>query len=111
MGWKRVCDTESILENDMQEFEIDGITILIARNAEGFWAYPPNCPHMEAQLAFGTCDGQLITCLQHLWQWDMRTGAPVGLAEEPLKQYRTKVEDSSVFVDLERELKYAGQDG
>ncbi|MFH1345876.1 MAG: Rieske 2Fe-2S domain-containing protein [Pseudomonadota bacterium] len=107
MSWKPVEGADSVLENDMKEFEVDGVAVLIARNATGYFAYPALCPHMEAQLAFGTCDGKLITCMQHLWQWDMETGDPVGMAEESIKTYPTKFEEGRVWIFFEEELKYA----
>lgn len=110
MSWRQVCSIHGVLENEMKEFEIDGIAVLIARNADGFFGYPALCPHMESQLSFGTCDGKLITCMQHLWQWDMRSGDPIGLAEEPLKQYQTKVEGDNVLIFIENELKYSYQE-
>lgn len=110
MSWKAVDGAEGVLENDMKEFDVDGVSILIARNANGWFAYPALCPHMEAQLAFGTCDGKTITCMQHLWQWDMETGAPVGLAEEPIKTYPVRCEGGTVQVFIEKELKYAYQE-
>lgn len=110
MSWKPVEGAEGVLENDMKEFDVGGVSILIARNANGWFAYPALCPHMEAQLAFGTCDGKIITCMQHLWQWDMETGEPVGLAEEPIKTYPVKFENGTVRVFIEKELKYAYQE-
>ena len=107
MVWELVEGAAAVLENDMKEFEIDGVGILIARNASGFYAYPALCPHMEAQLAFGTCDGKLITCMQHLWQWEMETGEPVGMAEEALKTYPTKEENGQIYIWFEQEHKYA----
>ncbi len=107
MSWKPVEGADSVPENVMKEFEVDGVAVLIARNATGYFGYPALCPHMEAQLAFGTCDGKLITCMQHLWQWDMETGDPVGMAEEPIKTYPTKFEEGRVWIFFEEELKYS----
>ena len=32
------------------------------------------------------------------WQWDVRTGAPLGIAEAPLQRYRVAVEGDSVYL-------------
>ena len=40
----------------------------------------------------------ILRCHQHLWQWDIRTGAPLGLAEAPLKCYGTQVEGDAIYV-------------
>ena len=35
MTWKLIEGADNVLENDMKEFEVDGVGILIARNATG----------------------------------------------------------------------------
>jgi toluene monooxygenase system ferredoxin subunit len=40
----------------------------------------------------------VLTCHQHLWQWDIRTGAAMGLAEEALESFPVKVEGDSIYV-------------
>ena len=32
-------------------------------------------------------DGSVLTCLEHLWQFDVRTGAPVAEADSGLQSY------------------------
>src|SRR5207244_353018 len=34
----------------------------------------------------------------HLWQWDVRTGAPLGIAESPLQRYPVAVEGDSLYL-------------
>ena len=31
-------------------------------------------------------DGSVLTCLEHMWQFDIHTGAPLGDAQEGLKR-------------------------
>ena len=75
MAWKDVCGEGAIDENDLEEFAVDGVTVLLARVGQDYFAYPPLCPHQEEPLRKGLCDGELITCFKHIWQWDLRTGA------------------------------------
>jgi toluene monooxygenase system ferredoxin subunit len=35
-------------------------------------------------LAEGLYDGKVFTCHEHLWQWDIVSGEPQGMAEAPL---------------------------
>ena len=76
-----------------------------------FFAYPPLCPHMAEPLEIsGVCDGTVLTCTKHLWQWDMRSGNPLGMAERELLLYPVKTEGADVLVDLEKELVYSYED-
>ena len=106
MSWQQVCTTDDVNEDEMQEFEGGDITILMANASGEFYAYPPFCPHQETPLSLGMIDGDTLTCIKHLWQWNLKTGEMRDNAESPLLVYEVKVEDKAVLVNLEKELKY-----
>ena len=62
------------------------------------------CPHQDVALCEGLFDGSVLTCHQHLWQWDIRTGAPMGLAEAPLERYDVSVEGDAIYVSSQGAL-------
>jgi toluene monooxygenase system ferredoxin subunit len=62
------------------------------------------CPHQEVALCEGMYDGKVLTCHQHLWQWDIRTGAAMGIAEAPLERYDVTVEGDAIYVDAQGAL-------
>ena len=97
--WKRVCDRSAVAAGGMKQFELDtGLPILIVNADDGFHAFQANCPHEEVKLEDGVHDGAILTCLEHLWQFDIKTGAPVGDAETPLTLYKLKQEDGELHV-------------
>ena len=100
--WKRVCDRGAVPAGGMKQFDLDtGLPILIV-NADGeFFAYQAFCPHERVRLADGVHDGSVLTCLEHLWQFDVRTGAPLTDAERGLDGYRLKDEDGALHVWVE----------
>jgi len=107
MSWKRVCSASDVAAQSLKQFNVDGVQILVANLGGEFRAYPPLCPHMEERLEdSGICEGGLLTCSKHLWQWDMRTGEMRGEAEKPLLLYEVKQENDDVLVNIERELEY-----
>ena len=58
-----------------------------------------HCPHQGIALCEGAFDGEVLTCLEHLWQWSVREGGePRGLAESALEMYKVEVEDGTVYV-------------
>jgi len=107
MAWTKACNVADVEENSFRKFEVNGVPLLIA-NVEGqFFAYPPLCPHMAEPLEIsGVCDGKVLTCTKHLWQWEMRTGNPMGMAERELLMYPVSMNGTDVMVDLEKELVY-----
>ena len=52
----------------------------------------------------GLYDGNVLTCHQHLWQWDIKTGAPLGLAEAPLERYDVFIEGEAIYVGAQGAL-------
>ena len=108
MSKTRVCRSEDIPTNGMKQVELDGGQQVLILNADGrYFAYQAICPHQEVALCEGLFDGQVLTCHEHLWQWDVETGAPVGLAEAPLEFFDVVVEEGDVFVGVASALKLA----
>ena len=87
MSKVRVCSTDDIPANGMKGYDLAGKRVLIAQSGDCYYAYQGLCPHQDVCLDEGFYDGTVLTCHQHLWQWDIRTGAPIGLAEAPLERY------------------------
>jgi toluene monooxygenase system ferredoxin subunit len=65
---------------------------------DAFFACQAHCPHQGAALCQGALDGTTLTCLDHLWQWDLRSGAPLGLAEDPLPMLQVEVDGDSLYL-------------
>ena len=83
-----VCPRGQVPKNGMVECETEGgLKLLVANAGDDYFAYQAMCPHQDAPLCEGLYDGAVLTCHQHLWQWDIRTGAAMGLAEAPLESF------------------------
>ena len=100
-GWKRVCRADEVPANGMKEFAVDGTHVLIANAGDAFVAYQSLCPHEAIPLEQGIHDGRILTCLEHMWQFDLKTGAPMGEAETGLKAYRLREERGELYVALD----------
>ena len=99
MTRKFACNLAEVSDGALKECTLeDGAKVLIARSGDEVFACQALCPHQEVALCEGLFDGALLTCHQHLWQWEIRTGAPVGLAEAPLECYTTQVDGEAVYV-------------
>lgn len=98
--WQAACDAAKLEGEEMLECRVGNREILLVRVDDRVIACPAICPHMEERLAHGFADGNVLTCSKHLWQWDLQTGAPIGLAERPLPVAPVRIEDGKVFVDM-----------
>ncbi len=100
--WKRACRADEVPRDGLKQVAVDGgPTVVIAGAGDEFFACQALCPHQEVPLAEGVHDGTTLTCLEHLWQFDLRTGEPRGDAEAPMQTYRVKHEDGQVYVWVE----------
>lgn len=108
MNKVHVCKTSDIPSDGMRTYEAaGGLKVLIANAGDSYYAYQSTCPHQDVCLGEGFYDGSLLTCHQHLWQWDIATGEARGLAEAPLQGYEVKVEEGEIFVMRASALKVA----
>ena len=97
--WKPVCQRDDVPQGGMKEFVVEaGPRVLIVNSGSEFFAYQADCPHEAVALEQGIHDGSILTCLEHLWQFDLRTGAPLGDAEQGLTGYRLKEENGALHV-------------
>jgi toluene monooxygenase system ferredoxin subunit len=105
MTRKMICRTAEIPANGLRECEAEGgMKLLVANSGNEYFAVQAMCPHQEVALCEGLFDGSILTCHQHLWQWDIRTGAPMGLAEAPLERYDVTVEGDAIYVGAQGAL-------
>jgi len=99
MTRKIVCRKSDVPANGLKECEGEGgVKVVIANSGNEYFACQALCPHEDIPLCEGIFDGSVLTCHQHLWQWDIRTGAPQGVAEKPLQRFEVKVEGDEIVV-------------
>jgi toluene monooxygenase system ferredoxin subunit len=99
MAKKLICRKGDVPANGLKECETEGGgKLLVANSGEEYFAVQALCPHQDVPLCEGLYDGSVLTCHQHLWQWDIRSGAPMGLAELPLERYDVTIEGDEIYV-------------
>lgn len=105
MTRKMICRTGDVPSNGLKECELEGgMKVLVANSGSEYFAVQATCPHQEVALCEGMYDGKVLTCHQHLWQWDIRTGAAMGIAEAPLERYDVTIDGDAVYVDAQGAL-------
>jgi len=100
---KRICTTSDVPPQGLKQFEAaPGKAVCIVNAGDRFFACQASCPHEGVALCDGVFDGEVLTCLEHLWQWNLRQGGePRGLAERALQMFPVEVEADVVYVGLE----------
>jgi toluene monooxygenase system ferredoxin subunit len=94
-----LCRIDAVPDDGLKELALDGgRKLCVIRTGGTFYACQAACPHEGAALSDGCVDGKTLTCLEHLWQWDLASGAPLGLAQSPLTTFAVEVEGESVYL-------------
>ena len=100
LDWKLVGPTVDVPANGMKEFSFEGVNLLIVHTGDAYVAFQALCPHEAVPLEQGVHDGSALTCLEHMWQFDLKTGAPMGDALEGLRGYRLKEDRGELYIAL-----------
>jgi len=102
--WIKACEVKELNNCELVGFDFNEKKILISRIRDGVYATDRICTHAYADLSTGFVneDEGTITCPLHMSSFKLEDGTPQNLpAEEPLKTYKTKIQDNSVYILVE----------
>lgn len=101
VSWIKVCETKTLNNGDMIDFDHDEKKILISKVKNKIYATDRICTHAYADLSTGFVneDERTVTCPLHMSRFNLENGVPENLpAEESLKIYNTELRDGWVYV-------------
>jgi nitrite reductase/ring-hydroxylating ferredoxin subunit len=102
--WIKACGVNELNNSELVGFDFNEKKILISRIRDRVYATDRICTHAYADLSTGFMneDEGTITCPLHMSSFKLDDGTPQNLpAEEPLKTYKTKIQDNSVYILVE----------
>lgn len=105
MSLERVCTTEELQTNKAFRVVLEGIAIVIVKDADGaVHAIGDTCTHGDISLAEGFVEEDAIECWAHGSKFSLRTGKPLNLpAYEPVPVFEVSVDaDGVVSIDPTR---------
>jgi toluene monooxygenase system ferredoxin subunit len=99
--WRPTISSDDLWEGDMTSVTVDGKNVLLVNIDGRVRAYENRCPHQAWALDEGDFDGETITCIRHLWEFDADTGCGVNPETAQLTSYPCQVdEDGTIVVDV-----------
>lgn len=106
MTFVKVLDVADLAPEEVTRVTVDGLDLAIARDSDGSWhALDDLCTHGNVSLSDGDVEDGGIECWKHGSVFDLATGAPRSLpATQPVSVYPIRIEDSSVWVDVNSTL-------
>jgi nitrite reductase/ring-hydroxylating ferredoxin subunit len=78
---------------------IDGLSVVIVKADDEFFAFENNCPHQHFSLLHqGSIEGCEITCPMHGWTFSMKSGESTN-GNGRLKNFKVKNSDGWIWVE------------
>jgi nitrite reductase (NADH) small subunit len=78
-----------------------GVRIALFRHRDGGWyALRNHCPHMGGHLGEGPLDGDIVSCPDHGWKFDVRTGVSPSSELIAVRTFPVRVDGDDIYVGV-----------
>ena len=91
-AWHDLMATRSLRVGASRRIDCDGRGLFVHRDAQGWRVYDSRCPHQSTDMQAAALAGCTLTCPQHGWSFDLRSGACTAVGDRPLRQLPSRVE-------------------
>ncbi|MGE3288586.1 MAG: Rieske 2Fe-2S domain-containing protein [Pseudonocardia sp.] len=96
--WTDVYDADELWEDDMAGVTVRDTPVLLLNSGGDLRAYHNRCPHQAWPLEDGDFTDGVLTCSNHLWEFDARSGRGINPDDCALTAYPVKVENGRIWV-------------
>lgn len=102
---QQVCHQDDIWEGEKHYTEINNVPLVLVRIEEEIKAFQGWCPHQDISFKDAELEGCTLTCLAHVWKFDMNTGQGINPKNSKLIEFPVEIkEDGHVFVTISGDL-------
>ena len=99
-NFKASIKEKDLEEGKMKHVQVSGKSILLVRQGGQIFAVSNICPHAGCSLDKGLLYEYLVMCPCHGWKFDVRNGQYVDSNAIILANYRCKVENGKIFIEI-----------
>jgi nitrite reductase/ring-hydroxylating ferredoxin subunit/alkylhydroperoxidase/carboxymuconolactone decarboxylase family protein YurZ len=96
-SWHDVMPAAELAVGATRRVDCDGRGLFVHRTAEEFRVYDSRCPHETTNIPHLALEGTRLTCPKHEWAFDITTGECIAKGTEPLKRWKSKLEDGRLL--------------
>lgn len=105
MVWHKILKDGVMNDGDLLKAKVNDKEILIIKDEGKYYATSLYCTHEGYDLSDGLLDENKLICPNHFATFNPADGSVVSSPDtagdiEPLKSYRTKIEDGEVMVEV-----------
>lgn len=97
------ANSDQVNESELQRVKVGKKSILLSRWEGAIIAIDAVCPHAAADLGKGSLSRYKLTCPDHKYCFDIRSGLILWPEDEnyQLKRYETHEDNGSIYIRLE----------
>ena len=95
-----VANVNDLKPGEGKAVAAEGREIALFNVNGNFYAIDNTCAHRGGPLGEGICDGSIVTCPNHGWQYDVTTGMNPLNSQIKVKKYEVMVEGYKVKVKI-----------
>jgi nitrite reductase/ring-hydroxylating ferredoxin subunit len=96
----KVCKETELKKGMAKTITILARTVAVFRLDDRLFGLEADCKHEKACIAGGRIDGDVITCPEHGWRYDIPTGECLEDSSAKLNTYTAYVDKGYVWVDV-----------
>jgi len=97
--WQNAGSADDVWEGETSFLRLgDGTAVLLVNTDGTVKAFRGLCPHQDNALDDADFDGEIITCIAHMWEFDARTGAGVNPTTTCLPEYPAEIRNGEIYV-------------
>ncbi len=100
----RVASRDDVPPGMVKSVDVDGESIALCNFDGTFYAVHDECTHECFPLSEGTLEGEVLECMLHGAQFDVRTGEVLSPpAYEAVKTYEVRLEGENILIAADDE--------
>ncbi len=97
-GFVRVASASEVPPGSAKVVVVLGHPVALFNVDGAFYAVSNVCLHRGGPVGEGSLDGPIVTCPNHGWEYDVRTGKNVANPVAGLRRFAVRVEGDDVLV-------------
>jgi nitrite reductase/ring-hydroxylating ferredoxin subunit len=96
-----LCKTNEVEEEELKQFVLKEIEILVIKHLGQIYCLQARCTHAGAPLVEGELVDDVLQCPWHGSRFNIKNGSVVrGPAEKQLRTYDSKIEEDRLLVEI-----------
>lgn len=101
MTFHILCKTNEVAEEELREFVLKEVEILVIKHAGQIYCLQARCTHAGAPLVEGELKDDILQCPWHGSRFNIKNGLVIrGPAVKQLRTYNCMIEEDHLLVEL-----------